>query len=203
MRSHESPERDPCHLDRHHEFPHRSPIHGLPCRTGQTSNASGRSVGGPQVWNSTAVAQNVRIRTERRARSGAPRIACWRCDRIGQTRSIDWARHKTPGGSGDSRLAHLPSRLGSPVIRVDLLSEKSRKKPVGPEKNRRWSDPASPGPGWKNTWPVNGSAPSGETPLLSRGLIAPSAMMNGPSSVIRNRTMFSSSCFVYSVLAVF
>ena len=47
------------------------------------------------------------------------------------------------------------------------------------------------------------SSPSAETPLLSRGLMALSAIRKGPSPVIRNRTMSSSSGLVSEVTAVF
>jgi len=51
--------RDAIHaeLHRHNEFAHRSPNHGLPCRIDLTSKPSSRSVGSPNVGNSTAVAR--------------------------------------------------------------------------------------------------------------------------------------------------
>ncbi len=108
--------RDAIHaeLHRHYEFAHRSPNHGLPYRINLTSKPSSRSVGIPNVGNSTAVARPLRTRSERRARSGAPGTACWRCGRTGTNRSIEPARHRTPGDLGDSRLALRPSRFGFP-----------------------------------------------------------------------------------------
>ncbi len=117
--------------------------------------------------------------------------------------SRKWLREKNTGWF--SRLAILtPSsnECGSRK-RIVLSTAKSSPKADGELKSLRCNTPNSPAPGWANTCPGKGASPSPATPLLSRGLMAPSAIKNGPSPVMRNRTMSSSWPLFKAVTAVF